>query len=299
MGEIATEEMTPPVDVLRRNRPGSKRSDWSNWPDQEFCNMESIHAAQMLIQQRIRNCRLSIDKILEKPEGADEDVWKYEHLRQFCQELNGLATRLQVECSPTSCPQMTATDQWIFLCAAHKSPKECSAIDYTRHTLDGAANLLNNSKYFPSRVSLKLASVTKLGSVSRRIYRIFSHAYFHHRQIFLDFENLNQLCRRFTKFVTMYDLMPKDNLIVPVDSLESGLSSNSSSGTTTDSSNEKEAGVPNEEFYSSATIARPTAEQKDTNPEEPSQTTVSNDTQEWNGDETVITTADTTITEAE
>ena len=57
-----------------------------------------------------------------------------------------------------------------------------------RHTLDGAANLLNNSKYFPSRVSLKLASVTKLGSVSRRIYRIFSHAYFHHRQIFLDFE---------------------------------------------------------------------------------------------------------------
>ena len=60
-----------------------------------------------------------------------------------------------------------------------------------RHTLDGAANLLNNSKYFPSRVSLKLASVTKLGSVSRRIYRIFSHAYFHHRQIFLDFEVSN------------------------------------------------------------------------------------------------------------
>merc|ERR1711970_353084 len=133
MGEMATEEIPQPSnDVLRRNRPGSKRSDWSNWPDQEFCNMESIHAAQMLIQQRIRNCRLSIDKILEKPEGADEDVWKYEHLRQFCQELNGLATRLQVECLPTSCPQMTATDQWIFLCAAHKSPKECSAIDYTR-----------------------------------------------------------------------------------------------------------------------------------------------------------------------
>merc|ERR1711990_15207 len=107
MGEIATEEV-PTVDVLRRNRPGSTRADWSNWPDQEFCNMESIHAAQMLIQQRIRNCRLSIDKILEKPEGADEDVWKYEHLRQFCQELNGLATRLQAECSPTTCPQLTS-----------------------------------------------------------------------------------------------------------------------------------------------------------------------------------------------
>lgn len=308
MGEIATEDIpTPPVDVLRRNRPGSKRADWSNWPDQEFCNMESIHAAQMLIQQRIRNCRLKnnkeIDKILEKPEGADEDVWKYEHLRQFCQELNGLATRLQDGgCSPTTCPQMTATDQWIFLCAAHKSPKECSAIDYTRHTLDGAANLLNNSKYFPSRVSLKLASVTKLGSVSRRIYRIFSHAYFHHRQIFLDFENTNQLCRRFTKFVTMYDLMPKDNLIVPVDSLESGLSSTTSSNSNA-ASTEKDSGVPNEEFYSSATIARPIAEPKETNSDEPTAqaaSQASNDTQEWNGDETVITNpSDTTITEAE
>ena len=52
MGEIATEEV-PTVDVLRRNRPGSTRADWSNWPDQEFANMESIHAAQMLIQVNI------------------------------------------------------------------------------------------------------------------------------------------------------------------------------------------------------------------------------------------------------
>ena len=29
--------------------------------------------------------------------------------------------------------------------------QECPAIDYTRHTLDGAACLLNSNKYFPSR----------------------------------------------------------------------------------------------------------------------------------------------------
>jgi hypothetical protein len=39
-------------------------------------------------------------------------------------ELNGLAVKLQNECNPESCPQMTATEQWIFLCAAHKTPKE-------------------------------------------------------------------------------------------------------------------------------------------------------------------------------
>lgn len=73
-----------------------------------------------------------MEHILSAPETQDEGVWKYEHLRQFCMELNGLAVRLQAECRPDTCSQMTATEQWIFLCAAHKTPKECPAIDYTR-----------------------------------------------------------------------------------------------------------------------------------------------------------------------
>lgn len=32
----------------------------------------------------------------------------------------------QSECQPDTCTQMTATEQWIFLCAAHKTPKEVS-----------------------------------------------------------------------------------------------------------------------------------------------------------------------------
>jgi hypothetical protein len=110
---------------------------------------------------------------------------------------------------------MTAKEQWIFLCAAHKSPKECPAIDYTRHTLDGAACLLNSNKYFPSRVSIRESSLGKLGSVCRRVYRIFSHAYFHHKAIFDDFESKSYLCKRFTSFVIKYNLMSRENLIVP------------------------------------------------------------------------------------
>ncbi|KAG5213941.1 hypothetical protein JEQ12_009727 [Ovis aries] len=191
-------------------------NDFYNWPDESFDEMDSTLAVQQYIQQNIRADCSNIDKILEPPEGQDEGVWKYEHLRQFCLELNGLAVKLQSECHPDTCTQMTATEQWIFLCAAHKTPKECPAIDYTRHTLDGAACLLNSNKYFPSRVSIKESSVAKLGSVCRRIYRIFSHAYFHHRQIFDEYENETFLCHRFTKFVMKYNLMSKDNLIVPI-----------------------------------------------------------------------------------
>jgi len=37
-----------------------------------------------------------------------------------------LCCSLQPECNPETCTQMTATEQWIFLCAAHKTPKEVS-----------------------------------------------------------------------------------------------------------------------------------------------------------------------------
>ena len=69
---------------------------------------------------------------------------------------------------------MTATEQWIFLCAAHKTPKECPAIDYTRHTLDGAACLLNSNKYFPSRVSIKVgAYCLPISSDEKKVGRNF------------------------------------------------------------------------------------------------------------------------------
>ncbi|CAB4057902.1 MOB kinase activator-like 4,MOB-like protein phocein [Lepeophtheirus salmonis] len=182
--------------------------------------MESTLAVQQYIQQTIRKDVSDVENILKSPEMQDEGVWKYEQLRQFSMELNGLAVLLQGECNPKMCTQMTATEQWIFLCAAHKTPKECPAIDYTRHTLDGAACLLNSNKYFPSRISIKECSIPKLSSVCRRVYRIFSHAYFHHRQLFDSFEAETHLCRRFTHYITKYNLMAIDTLIIPM--LEGG-----------------------------------------------------------------------------
>ena len=50
------------------------------------------------------------------------------------------------------------------------------------------------------RVSIKESSVAKLGSVCRRVYRIFSHAYFHHRSIYDEFEV--NIVSNFTMHVT-------------------------------------------------------------------------------------------------
>ena len=62
--------------------------------------MESTLAVQQFIQQLIRKDQSDVDTILAAPEQQDEGVWKYEHLRQFSMELNGLAVALQGECQP-------------------------------------------------------------------------------------------------------------------------------------------------------------------------------------------------------
>lgn len=218
MGETAVE--TPENSVLRRNPKGCKYDQFYSWDDEAFDEMESTLAVQQYIQQTIRKDPKNVDEILTPPTGQEVGIWKYEHIRQFCQELNKLTVRLQAECTPESCSQMTATEQWIFLCAAHKAPKECPAMDYSRHTLDGAASLLNSNKYFPSRVTIKETSVAKLGSVCRRVYRIFSHAYYHHKSIYDEFEAATYLCKRFSVFALKYEFMTIENLIVPIPDLD-------------------------------------------------------------------------------
>ncbi|KAE9416875.1 hypothetical protein Angca_004314, partial [Angiostrongylus cantonensis] len=184
--------------------------DWCKWPPMSFDDMDSTLNVQQYIQQTIQQSPSDIGMTHWATFARDKERWKI-----YWRPLESLVD--QRGCSPETCIQMTATEQWIFLCAAHKNPKECSAIDYTRHTLDGAASLLNSNKYFPSRINIKESSLSKLGSVCRRVYRIFSHAYFHHRQLFDEFENSTHLCKRyFTTYVTKYNLMAQEHLIVPI-----------------------------------------------------------------------------------
>eukprot|EP00959_Pyramimonas_sp_CCMP1952_P324809 6798745-Pyramimonas_sp.AAC.2 len=48
-------------------------------------------------------------------------VW---HLRQVALELSGLLVLLLDVCTKEKCPAMKASDEWVFLCAAHRLPQE-------------------------------------------------------------------------------------------------------------------------------------------------------------------------------
>ncbi|KAJ3095320.1 hypothetical protein HK100_005861, partial [Physocladia obscura] len=205
-GKIKTKQYQPSIRITQ---------DWCAWDSETLVadaddQLESPLAVLTLIQANIRKSPADVSFIVRLPEDIDESVWLFEHLRLVCLQLNHLVALLLPECIPSveECREMKA-GEWQYLCAAHSSPQplkeypQCSAIDYIIHTLDGAGALLNNTKLFPSRVTIPLASKKHFSAIARRLYRVFAHAWFHHRVIFDEFENETSLYRRFFALCTV------------------------------------------------------------------------------------------------
>lgn len=112
--------------------------------------------------------------------------------------------------------------EWQYLCAVHDPPKSCCAIDYCCHTLDWATNTLTSPKYFPSRLTLgseagggPQASMRHLTNIFRRLYRIFAHAWFQHRDVFWEVEGHDGLYVFFKTVCDLFHLIPEDNYTIP------------------------------------------------------------------------------------
>ncbi|EGR32025.1 mps one binder kinase activator-like 3, putative [Ichthyophthirius multifiliis] len=173
---------------MRRNKPGTRQADLWSWDIENVSEMNGPLAVQEYIQELIRNDPSDIEKICTPPSDIDINIWQYEHLRQFILELNLLVTQLKGVCTCQTCPKMKAADDWLYLCAAHKNAQECSAIDYMIHNLDQSTSILQNIKNYDSRVKISQSGVKNLAPIVRRLYRLFAHTYFNHREAFIDFE---------------------------------------------------------------------------------------------------------------
>ncbi|KAI9042907.1 Mob1 family protein [Aspergillus affinis] len=165
-------------------------------------------------------------QLAEPPEGIDRSLWLYELCRFLTMKVNNLIIAFFAEnppCSASTCPEMRASE-WQYLCAVHDPPKSCCAIDYCCHTLDWATTVLTSPKYFPSRLTLgseagggPSASMRHLTNIFRRLYRIFAHAWFQHREVFWQVEGHDGLYIFFKTVCDMYSLIPEDNYTIPAE----------------------------------------------------------------------------------
>ncbi|RJE20297.1 Mob1 family [Aspergillus sclerotialis] len=224
--------------LLRRIRPGTKAADMAFGPplvplsqlDSPFQLQEHLKALYNHFTKPENsgtivpiNREVAI-QLAEPPEGVDKSLWLYELCRFLTMKVNNLIIAFFAEdppCSSNTCPEMRASE-WQYLCAVHDPPKSCCAIDYCCHTLDWATNILTSPKFFPSRLTLgsaahggPQASMRHLTNIFRRLYRIFAHAWFQHRDVFWEVEGHDGLYIFFKTVCDMYNLIPEDNYTVP------------------------------------------------------------------------------------
>ncbi|CAE7174923.1 hypothetical protein PTNB73_02740 [Pyrenophora teres f. teres] len=221
----------------RRIRPGTKAEDMAEGPplvelseiDSAFQLTEHLKALHhSLTHPTDPKVIVPVDKemafkIAHAPENVDKTLWLYELCRFLIQQVNSIIVALFKDippCSALTCPEMRASE-WQYLCAVHDPPKSCCAIDYCCHTLDWAANTLTSPKHFPSRLALGTDSSTQhsqtrqLTNIFRRVYRIFAHAWYSHRDVFWKVEGQTGLYVFYKTVCDVYGLVPEDNYTIP------------------------------------------------------------------------------------
>ncbi|KAE9979924.1 hypothetical protein BLS_009345 [Venturia inaequalis] len=221
----------------QRIRPGTKAADMPDGPplvplkdiDSPFQLTEHLRALYSnAIHPKgsykvVPIDRLTAKRLAQPPDGIDKYLWLLELCRFLCQESNTVIVALfsgDTPCSAQTCNEMRASE-WQYLCAVHDPPKPCCAIDYCCHTLDWAATTLTSPKNFPSRLALGTAQgnehqqLRQLTNIFRRVYRIFAHAWFQHREMFWKVESKSGIYVFFKAVCDMYGLIPEDNYTVP------------------------------------------------------------------------------------
>ncbi|KAK7539799.1 Mob1 family protein [Phyllosticta citribraziliensis] len=235
----ASDEHESTVDqgASRRIRPGTRAADMAEGPP--LADLKDIESAFQL-QEYLKALhyaathppdadssnaldRPSAIRLATPPEGIDRALWLYELCRFLTQHSNSILIALFADeppCSAQTCPEMRASE-WQYLCAVHDPPKSCCAIDYCCHTLDWAANTLTSPKSFPSRLALGTETgsahqqIRQLTNIFRRVYRIYAHAWFQHRDMFWKVENKTGLYQLFKVVCDTYSLIQNDNYTIP------------------------------------------------------------------------------------
>ncbi|KIV89433.1 hypothetical protein PV10_06833 [Exophiala mesophila] len=226
----------------RRIRPGTKAADMAIGPplvplsqlDSPFQLQEHLKAQYATLTHTPDSTRtipvtketalqLTTPPQINENETVDRNLWLYELCRFLTQKANMVSIFLMNDnppCSSQTCPEMRASE-WQYLCAVHEPPKSCCAVDYCNHTLDWAANVLTSPKHFPSRLALggeagnAVNSMRQLTNIFRRVYRIFAHAWFQHREVFWSVESTYGLYVFFKTVCDEYHLIPEDSYTIP------------------------------------------------------------------------------------
>ncbi|KAJ1981569.1 hypothetical protein H4R35_000663 [Dimargaris xerosporica] len=205
---------SPKPFCSRRNMRGMRFEEMNQWTMDSPEDSDTPFGVREYLQTALRRRTQTTQALVEAPTNVDPNVWVYEHLREVCIELNFFIAYLRDECTRESCPEMVV-GEWRFLCAAHRPPQSCAALEYIVHTHNGATSCLTDIKHFPFLARVPERSMKMLKDIARRLDRVFAHAYHNHRKTFLNFENHYHTYSRFSALINRYSIVQAKEQTMP------------------------------------------------------------------------------------
>jgi len=212
----------------QRLYPGMKREELMKYKVTAISEKMGMYAVREHIEELIRNDYTQIERIIHFPRditGAEQQLrFVVESMKLFLVEVGFFVVFLSSQCNHTNCSKMQATNKFRYRCSAHRKPKDCNAIQYCVHTLDLFTERMNHKEYHIQNTKINEKKANKdIGDLCRRVYRIFAHAFFHHQQLFEEYESRHLLCTRFIMFFRTHKLVPmtlfKREIQIPPSSL--------------------------------------------------------------------------------
>ncbi|XBQ84833.1 Mitotic exit network component [Aspergillus fumigatus] len=127
----------------------------------------------------------SLRKAVKLPEGEDLNEWLAVNVVDFYNQINLLYGAITEFCSPQSCPEMKATDEFEYLwqdSENFKRPTKMSAPEYIEHLMSWVQSNIDNEQMFPSRLGVPFpkAFSSLIRQIFKRLYRVYAHIYCHH-----------------------------------------------------------------------------------------------------------------------
>lgn len=150
------------------------------------------------------------------PEGEELNEWIAVHVVDFFNQINMLYGCITEFCSPSTCPRMTATEEYEYLwqdsTTKFKRPTKLSAPEYIENMMTWVQGHLDNEQIFPTKIgvpfSKNASSVFK--QILKRLFRVYAHIYCHHFDQITELglqPHLNTSLKHFVLFSNEFDLV--------------------------------------------------------------------------------------------
>ncbi|KAI5800046.1 Mob1/phocein [Geopyxis carbonaria] len=156
----------------------------------------------------------SLRKVVKLPEGEDLDEWLAVNIVDFYNQINLLYGSITEFCSPSTCPEMKATDEFEYLWqdqGKYKRPTKMPAPEYIENLMAWVQANIDNEQIFPSRMGVHFPKnfPTTVRQLFKRLFRVYAHIYCHHYPVVVALgldPHMNTSFKHYVLFIKEFNL---------------------------------------------------------------------------------------------